>query len=242
MEQWAHTTDTNMAAAFGTLGMPIKVMKGMMEKEGIVRAQFGIGLRNVEGTYKTKRIQSAARAQKLTLSHPYNVIIGAFRIRERFLDLANKGTPLRYVKEDGCDLWKYLPGDSGIPGVKRGQTVIRTGDIKLAASLARVGLPLLSLEGERNRRVFTLQAERHGINGTELMLAWRADPESIPWENYFAQCMRGFHNRERLLDTINRAAIKVTLLGTNTRHAIVTADNQGNVSDKAMQTACEFLE
>lgn len=242
MEQWAHTTDTGMSAAFGTLGMPVKVLKGMLEKEGIVRARFGIGLRNVEGNYKTKAIQSAFRARKLPPAHPYAVIMGAFRIRELFLDLANKGTCLRYVKEEGADLWKYLPGDSGLPGVKRGDAVIRTGDLKLAASLARVGLELLAVEGERNRRVFTLQAARPGVNGGELMLAWRADPESIPWENPFAQAMRGFHNRERLLDAVNRAAIKVTLIGETGRHAIVTSDNEGNVSGKAMKTACDFLE
>jgi hypothetical protein len=49
MEQWTFTTDTGMAAAFGTLGMPVKIYKGMLEKEAVVRVRFGIGLRYVDG-------------------------------------------------------------------------------------------------------------------------------------------------------------------------------------------------
>jgi hypothetical protein len=242
MEQWSFTTDTGMAAAFGTLGMPVKVFKGMVEKEGLVRVRFGIGLRDVEGKYKTKKIQSAARAGKLPTIHPFRVILGTFAIRERILDLANKGKFIRHVPEVGGETWSYQPGDTGLPGVKRGDAVIRTGDIKLVSAFARVGLPLLAIEGDRHQRVFTVQAARPGVNGVELMQAWRADPDSIPWENPFAQAMRGLHNRERLLDAIHRSSLKITLIGANERYAVLTADAEGNMSDKALTTAAEFLE
>lgn len=241
MEQWTFTTDTGMAAAFGTLGMPVKIYKGMVEREGKVRVRFGIGLRDVEGRYKTKKIQSLHRAAKLPADHPLNVILGTFAIRERILDLANRGILCRHV-ENAPGLWLYQPSDTGLPGIKRGDAILRTGDLKLVSALARVGLPLLAIEGERNRRVFTVQALRPGIDGPALMTAWRADPKSIPWETPFAQAMRGLHNRERLLDAINRACLSVTLIGTNERHAILTADAEGNLSDKALQTATDFLE
>jgi hypothetical protein len=241
MEQWTFTTDTGMAAAYGTLGMPVKVYKGMLEKEALVRVRFGIGLRNLEGTYKTKKIQTAHRAGKLPPEHPFRVILGTFAIRDRILDLANKGILIRHIQE-APGLWIYQPSDSGLPGVQRGEAVIRTGDIKLVSALVRVGLPLLAIEGQRNQRLFIVRAAIPGTNGVELMSAWRADPESLPWEVRFAQAMRGLHNRERLLDAIHRSDIKVTLIGTHERHAVVTADKAGNISDKALQTASDFLE
>jgi hypothetical protein len=242
MEQWTFTTDTGIAAAFGTLGMPVKIYKGMIEKEALVRVRFGIGLMDLEGKYKTKKIQSAHRAGKLPADHPFRVILGTFAIRERILDFANKGIFLRHVRETGTALWTYQPSDSGLPGVKRGDAVIRTGDLKLVSALARIGLPLLAIEGQRNQRVFSVLASTPEINGIHLMNAWRADPASIPWENPFAQAMRGLHNRERLLDAMHRSDIKVTLIGSHERHAVLTADKDGNMSDKALTTATEFLE
>ena len=242
MEQWTFTTDTGMAAAYGTLGMPVKVFKGMLEKEGVVRVRFGIGLRDVDGKYRTKKIQSAYRARKLPSDHPFLVIIGTFAIRERVLDLANQGILIRHEREPAAGLWTYLKGDTGLPGVARGDAVIRTGDLKLVAALARVGLPLLAIEGPRNQRVFSVAAARPGVNGVELMTMWREDPASIPWENPFAQAMRGLHNRERLLDAIHRSDLKVTLIGSHSRYAVLTADGAGNLSSEALETAAEFLE
>jgi hypothetical protein len=245
MEQWSFTTDTGMAAAFGTLGMPVHVFKGMLETEGKVRARFGIGLTDVERKYKTKALQSAIRSGKLqhtTPDHPLCVILRAFHNREALLDLANKGRAIRLVKIPRAETFRYEPSDTGLPGVKRGDAILRTGDLKLASALATIGLPILAIEGPRHQHVFSIQAADHIHNGVELMHAWRAKPEAIPWSHPFAQAMRGLHNRERLLDAIHRAGIKITLTAPNGRAAIVTADAQGNTSAAAMDAASDFLD
>jgi hypothetical protein len=245
MEQWTFTTDTGMAAAFGTLGMPVKIYKGMLEKEAVVRVRFGIGLRDVDGKYKTKLIQSHHRSGRLQHEkpdHPFLVILRTFANRDAILNFCNQGQFIRLCPMVGGETFTYRKSDTGLPGVTRGDAVIRTGDLKLVSALATIGLPILAIEGDRHRRVFTVQAANSRHNGPELMMAWRHKPESIPWENPFAQAMRGLHNRERLLDAIHRSDMKVTLIGINERHAILTADKDGNLSNKALQTASDFLE
>lgn len=252
MEQWTFTSDTALAAAFGTLGMPLRVLRDFISGHSAQTVRFGIGLLSTDGGHKTKKLTSDLKSGKLAVSspdHPLLVMLAAFRNREKLLDCANRGAGIRLERENGSLIHSYRPGDSGLPGVPLGAAIIRTGDIKLAATLATLGCRLLAIEGERNRRLFSLDAnapalpDGRPVNAPGLMLDWRAAPESVPWEHPFAQAMRGFHNRERLLDCINRSAIKVSLIHpSGGRFAVVTADSAGNLPGKAMDAVRNFFD
>lgn len=248
MEQWAISKSTEEAAAFATLGMPIRIMRGIEVKRGTESTHFGIGLINVDGDQKTKTLQTAHKTGKLAAGqpwHPLLVIYAAYHARRCILDIANQGHKLSLITS-GTGPATYVQSGTGLPGLTGQGNILKTGDLKLVAALTVLGIPLLHIEGPKGHRTYYLPAAGHcngkPIDATALMTAWRADPESIPWEHPFAQAMRGMQTRERVLDAINNANIACTILQPKgPRSAVVTADAQGNVSDAAMQKVSEFF-
>ncbi|MFT3991056.1 MAG: hypothetical protein QM680_06555 [Luteolibacter sp.] len=250
MEQWTIIKDTDHAAAYGTLGMPIRIMRGLDIRSSKESSHFGVGLQNLDGTEKTKRIQSLHRKgalEKKEPMHAFLVVLAAFENRERLLDCANRGTMISLVRPGGRGPCRYVLGSEGLPGLRADVPVLKTGDLKLVAALGVIGLPVLRIDGSKGNYIFYVQAFRRAgaksIDGGALMAAWRADPESIPWAEPFAQAMRGLRNRERLLDAINRTSIDVTLLQhKGGRSAVVRADAAGNVNGEAMDKVSEFFD
>jgi hypothetical protein len=252
MEHWVISKSTDEAAAFATLGMPIRVLRGMDTKQGKESVHFGIGMMNLEGTEKTKAIQGAFKSGKLARTpwHPYLVIRLAFENRNKILDLANRGELIR-LKGGVLAPGAYAKSDEGLMGLetaaKKGIPLLKTGDLKMVAALSVCGLPILHIEGTPGHRVFYVMAvgysrDRLPVDGGALMKAWREDPASVPWESPFAQAMRGLTTRERVLDAIHNANIAITVMQPrNIKSAIVTADSQGNVSDEAMRKVAEFF-
>lgn len=244
MEQWTTTTDTRIAAAFGTLGMVIRPKKTLDERTGTRIVRFHVAPVNLEGTYKTLEIRGAAERGELAAGHPFLTMLRAIENRRLQLELANHGRFCELVPVPGAPgIHHYQPGTTGLPGLKPGVAVIRTGDLKLVAALGIVGLPVMHIEGPEHSRVWYVQA--HGqprpgglpaVDAVAFKSAWLADKESIPWEDPFAQAMRVLHNRERLLDVINRGA-DVVLLRRGVRKATVRAD----ASDEAWDKASRFL-
>lgn len=247
MENWVISKSTDEAAAFATLGMPIRVLRGMDLKRGKENKHFGIGMVNIEGTEKTKQIQGRYKTGKLAQNpwHPYLVIRLAYENRGKVLDLANRGE--KVVLQGGDSVpGVYVPSGQGLPGLTAAVPCVKTGDLKLVAALSVCGLPVLHIEGTRGNFIFYVKAiGRHRgapIDAGQLIMAWRKDPESVPWEHAFAQAMRGLCTRERVLDAINSSGIAVTVLQTRgPKSAIVQADAKGNVSDAAMESVGEFF-
>lgn len=244
MEQWTTTTDTRIAAAFGTLGMVIRPKKVLHEKSGTRVVRYHIGLESVDKVYQTKPLQLAAKAGTLAQDHPFLTILRAMENRRRLLDLANQGTFCQLAPVlNAPGIWHYVPSDCGLPGLPPAGIVFRTGDLKLVSALGIVGLPVLHIEGPQHHRTWYLSGiplVRGGglppVDPVAFKRAWLADRESIPWEDPFAQAMRGLHNRERLLDVINRGA-DVILLGKGLRKVTLRSD----ATDKAWESAERFL-
>jgi len=244
MEQWTTTTDTRIAAAFGTLGMVIRPKKTLDERCGTRVVRFHVSPGNLEGTMRTLAIRSAAEKGELEPGHPFLNILRAIENRRMQLELANHGRFCALVPVTGAPgIYQYEASTQGLPGLQAGIPVIRTGDLKLVAALGLVGLPVMHIEGPEHARLWYVQA--HGqprpgglpaVDAVAFKSAWLADKESIPWEDPFAQAMRGLHNRERLLDVINRGA-DVVLLRRGVRKATVRSD----ATNAAWDRAAKFL-
>lgn len=248
METWTLTRSTDEAAALATQGAPVRIQRGIAVRSGDESTHFLVGLTNLEGTIKSKRLLTEWGNGALTKSqpaHPMCTIMQAFANRRRILDLANRGT-LCSLMRPLIGPARYEPSPEGLAGLSAAVPVIRTGDLKIVAALSVVGLEILHIDGPSGSRMFYVRAMiDHGgqhIDGAALMRSWRSDPESIPWEEPFAQAMRGLCTRERVLDAIRDSAIDVTVMPRHgIKRAIVQADAQGNVSDAAMQRAGRFF-
>lgn len=244
MEQWTTTTDTRIAAAFGTLGMVIRPKKVLHEQSGTRVVRYHIGLESVDKAYQTKPLQHAAKDGTLPPAHPFLTILRAMENRRRLLDLANRGIFCALRPVAGAPgIHQYEPADHGLPGLPSTGVIFRTGDLKLVSALGIVGLCVLHIEGPEHNRTWYLSGAPlvrtcglPPVDPVAFKRAWLADRESIPWEDPFAQAMRGLHNRERLLDVINRGA-DVLLLTKGRRKVTLRAD----ATDAGWEKAERFL-
>jgi hypothetical protein len=214
MEQWTSTEDTRVAAAMGNLGVVIRLHRTLREKTGVTDTRFHLSLINTDGDVQTKRVLALWRKGRLEKDEPAHPFLTGMRAqvnRELLLDCANKGTRIRLVKVPGTEIWQYVRGgDLGLPGVAGITDLIETGDLKIAAALGLVGIPVVAIQGARGDFKFYLP--RYGpvipagqpADGVELRAAWYRDKAEIPWQNVFAQGIRCLFNRERVLDAVNR--------------------------------------
>jgi hypothetical protein len=214
LEQWTTTTDTRMAAAFGTIGVPVRLRTTIIERTATRSTRFYIALQSVDGDYKTGAIRSAFESGKLSKTdpaHPFLTILRAFENRRLFLDFQNKGRCCTLVQVPGTEIWQYVPSSTGLPGLDGHKEIIKTEDIKMLAALGIMGIPCVKLEGGGHNHQYFLP--RYGpvradgippVDGLRLLESWRKDKEIIPWSHPFAQAARGLYNRERFLDAINR--------------------------------------
>lgn len=241
------TKDIRFAAALGTMGVPIELRVTLDEQSGKRTTRFHLALQSVDrADWQTKRLIDGWRSGRMlarTPEHPFAVIMLAFANRSALLDCVHNGRRLSLQRiAAGVEVWGYAPSDTGLPGRRSvvGGEVIRTGDLKMAAALGTVGLPVVEIEGDAGHRRFYLPrfgpARQGGlppVDGLRLMLAWREDRESVPWEDPFAQAARGLYNRERLLDAVNREVELVMLRKPRSlRSAIVRADASAEAWDK----------
>jgi len=245
MEQWTSTLDTREAAACGTLGIPTRIETTFIESTGKRVSRFHLALCDLDRLYQTKPIllgyKSGALANK-DPAHPFLTIQRAFLNRNAILDLQNKGTFCRLARVPRTVRWQYVPAASGLPGTGGHGEIVKTTDLKLVAALGVIGHPLLALEGSHGNHHYFLP--RWGVpndtlapvtDALALMQAWRADKQSIPWEDPFAQAMRGLHNRERYLDAVNKDVelILMTKPRANWKSAFVRADAPDAAFDRA---------
>jgi hypothetical protein len=243
MEQWSTTLDTRTAAAFGTLGMPVRVKNTLDEKSGKEVVRFQIGLMNMEGTMRTNRLRACLKNGSLEAaqpSHPLLTIHRAYRNRELLLAFQKTGQKIELVPVRGAPgIFEYVVGDRGLPGVERGQAYLKTGDLKMVSALGIMGCRLLAMEGSGNNHLYKVAAINDaGVSGVQLMMDWRASMESIPWEQPFAQAARGLYNRERLLDAVRDCQRMILLRhGKGIRSALI--DEQA--SDKAWDQVSAFF-
>jgi hypothetical protein len=243
-EAWTSTLDTAQAATFGTLGMPIKMQTTLLELTGKRETRFQIALYSIDRTYDTSDIRKRWKNGELeakTPAHPFLTCMRALFNRQEILDLQKNGSAKTLRQVAGCNIYQYVNGGSGLPGVRHGTEVIETTDLKMVAALATVGFPLLAITGPEGNHKYYLPrygAANNGgppcLDGLNLMHAWRRDKEEIPWENPFAQACRVLHNRERFIQAISRDVEMVLLVkpNSNWRSALIRADATPAAFDK----------
>jgi hypothetical protein len=244
MEQWTSTLDTREAAACGTLGIPTRLETTYVETTGKRVTRIHLALCCLERIYQTKPILAGYKngtLEKKDPAHPFLTIQRAFLNWNAILDLQKKGIFQRLAQVPGTVLWQYVPSTTGLPGTAGRGEILKTSDLKLVAALGVVGVPLLAIEGSAGCHAYFLP--RIGpigylgqpVDALHLMQAWRADKASIPWEDPFAQAMRGLYNKERYLDAINRdiELILITKPRSNWKSAFVRADAPDAAFDHA---------
>lgn len=214
MEQWKLTRDTRVAAAFGTLGVPIRIATTIIEATGQRRTTYHLALCSVDRVYSTPLIDrdwKKGTLEQKDPTHPFLTCLRALENRRQLLELIHKpATTLRLVQVGTTGIWQYTrPGDA-LPGVAGHKELFRTSDVKMAAALATVGLAVLAIEPGTGRHTFLLPrwgppraANLPPVDAADFATAWRTQRGAIPWEEPFAQAARALYNRERLLDAIH---------------------------------------
>lgn len=245
-EQRTLTRDTRLAAALGTLGIPIEIRKSREAASGKVFTLFHLALRSLCGCHDTRRLKAQIANGRLEAMDPAHEALTALRAmmnRERLLDFQNKGNFMRLAAVPHTPLWQYVAGDSGLPGKAGQKELIETSDIKLVCALGLVGIPLLAMDGQRGAYRYFLP--RYSLPRTDgqppadavrLMQAWRTCREAMPPDCSFAHGMWGLTNRERLVNALN-AEIESILLRKprSQKSAIVRADASDDAFDRVKE-------
>jgi hypothetical protein len=245
-EQYTLTRDTRLAAALGTLGVPIEIRKNRDAQSGKVLYMYHLGLRSLCRRHDARQLKTRIGNGRLERENPTHEVLTALRAminRERLLDFQNKGVFMRLDSVPGTSLWQYVPGDTGLPGRAGSKELIETSDIKLVCALAVVGVPLLAMDGVRSD--FRYFLPRHGLpkpdgsppaDALKLMQAWRTSRDAMPPDCPFAQAMWGLVNRERLVNALN-AEIETILLRKyrSQKSALVRADATDAAFDKVKE-------
>lgn len=165
MQSWSRTTNLNKAAALATLGIPVQVDKTVDLKTG--KGWHTILLGSESTTVLADHLKSPGEAAtapdhntKLLLGllangkldkadphHPLLDMLRACAAQEVLTDWLKTGRPyhLEAITGSKAERWALAPGPE--PETLRSLTqVIRTADIKLAASLTVLGCPIIRLD------------------------------------------------------------------------------------------------
>lgn len=245
-EQRTLTRDTRLAAALGTLGVPIEIHKTRDAASGKVLYIYHLSLRSVCGRHDTRRLKAWISNGRLETTDPTHEVLTALRAmqnREALLDFQNKGIFLRLAAVPNTPLWQYMPGYEGLRGKQGAKELVETHDLKLVCALGLVGVSLLALDGQRGSFRYFLARYSHPradgqppADAVRLMQAWRANRDAMPPDCPFAQAMWGLTNRERLVNALN-AEIESILLRKprSQKSAIVRADASDAAFDKVKE-------
>lgn len=227
----SQVTNTDLAAALGTLGIPRDLEQPLQVLTGEVeRVAFFFGMTSPCGTYQTGAMIKAWDAPDLPRTHPRHALTYircALRNRQRLLEYAHGTARVGLAQRPGGQLEAitlqaggldrpapaaaYQPDASTTPR-------LQTDDLELAAALLACGVPLwrdLPIERNAGRIIFFfMPASPCGAFQTRpLMLAWenRRWHESNP-EHPFAYVSCAIENRRRLMREIKQKSPLVVFL------------------------------
>jgi hypothetical protein len=208
MESWLSTSKTILAAALGTLGVPIKLERMLDERSGKTRRDFYLGPASADGRYQTASLRASFERGDLARDqpdHPLVDIVYAKHNRDRLLDALNQGRRIQFVRQRGTmDRTFYQPGEgTSFPGSAGHPDIFETRDLNLVAAFARFGVPVLQASGPQGQRTFHLGARARllgpGETVGELAQKWRAGVFESGSEHPFAFAMWGLINYARLV-------------------------------------------
>ena len=126
--------------------------------------------------------------------------------REKILDWLKQGKPHILVEVGNSQRFIYVPVDALPSDVAKYPRQWETRDIKLAASMASLGVPICRIVGSDNGRVFYLAADSialpRELRFDAYALARRYFAGELP-EHPIAWGVQTLKNRERILDMIH---------------------------------------
>lgn len=239
MEIWTATKNLRIAAAFGTLGVPVRIERMVDERSGKAQTTYYLGTTDVFQQLSTKTVKDRYESGVLAKeepSHPLLDALAGMHNREMILDATEKGKFIRLAKVAGVNRTVYIDGDSGFPGTAGHTSLLRTGDLKLVAALARVGVPILAVDGQQGSRRYLLPMawDCFGVR-TDVGLFVKAYREggTKDVEHPFFYAMGGLKARERLLDAL-RDEVELVLIRKpgSARSAYVDPSSTNTALDK----------
>lgn len=260
---WSTVENIDHAAAFRALGIKVMSDKGEhLTATTATRApkwarwsvcQDG----NLPGTTSPiGPLVRAVRHQELAEidpAHPLLDFLAIMAIRHQLVDALHNGTAYRIDIE--ASVYGAVLIRAPEPALVRQPPHIQTGDLKLAACLIRLGLPLARIEGTRPDSKFILASpgyEFHGsapADGFLLVPAFRAlsrltwavpapeVPAGIdPVLNRLRSLMHALWVRDRLHDYIGgRAQNLIVTSPFNHRQLLISENTDGAVLDRCRQ-------
>ena len=239
-EQWHMSTDTAEAAAFAALRATIKIVANLHQRTATREVRLFISPQTEGGIWRVGKIRQAMKTGALVRSepaHPYLTARRAMANREAILDIQNKGKRFVLLPVPGTSgIHQFMPGDSGLPGVKSASAaIVRSTDIKMAAALVTTGFPLLAIDGSAPHHIYSLaafQTPATPLDGATLVSQWRADASAMPFDLPFVQAATALLFREQLRREISAAIDTVLITKNPITHAAVRADAAPQAWDK----------
>ena len=241
-ESWHTTLDTHTAAAAAALGAEVRISSSLLTRTSTREVRFLIARKSADRKWNMGRILKEVRDKtlvKTTPAHPFLVFLRSYMNRQSLLDIAHKGTPMRLVAVSGIPgFHQYVPGESGLPGIAPGSSIVRTDDLKMAGALVSAGFPVLRITGSAGAFEFTHSAftgpAHQGLNAAQLISEWRRDDQALPWELIFTQSAHALTVLEKLHHEVRRARDTIILSKPKTHaHATIHQDASKSAWDKA---------
>jgi hypothetical protein len=228
MERWTTTIDSKEAAAFARLGCTVKIVSQVIERTGKRVVRFHVSTMTEAGE-KVGALRRALHAGELKVLHPLYVMWVAFTCRTRILDLQEAGRfcELREVPGAAGQLWCYVAGQTGLPGVKGAAGVVMTRDVDVVAALGVVGFRLLEIRGTKGDREYLVDAfgGQAGVDVARVIDDWRKRPGEMLESAPVTMALRVLRD----LQTVKRMAREsidqiVMSKPRTTKHAVVRMD------------------
>ena len=258
MQSWSRTTNLNKAAALATLGIPVQVDKTVDLKTGKGWHTILLGsesttvladhLKSQDAPaapdHNTKLLLGLLANGKLDKADPHHPLLDMLRAcaaQEVLTDWLKTGRPyhLEAITGSKAERWALAPGSE--PETTRSITqVIRTADIKLAASLTVLGCPIVRLDSTPQGMKFVFPflgyplKTQPAIRIPDLINAYRQNtlPEESPEHPllWMMQCLMNRHALKEFMQQ-QREVILIRAPGTG-RASLVHRDSTPQCLDQ----------
>ena len=253
---WTVINDIDTAAALRSFGVKVMSDKGQETRNGKAWARwsacndgFVAGTEVPAGTLV--RAVSGGDLSGVDPAHPILDALGVLKIRHQLVDALKNGAHYRISITESVYGSVLHRGDEP-PRIQIADS-LRTGDLKLAACLVRLGLPLQRIEGTPPNSLLVLAATGYELHGTPPVLAaemvpqfralprqmWATPapdmppPETHPQVARICALMHALWVRDRLHDYINGRIQNLIIESPfNQRQVIMPENADGRTLDK----------
>jgi len=166
------TQTTALAAAFATLGVPVRTHRKFRVGTKEDQVTFILGESGVLANREinTSSLHAQYRSGALEAADPRHPLLDCLRAlhnRRCLLDWIAVGNPYHLAIEATCARTRYIAG-AHVQAAAIQQSAIQTTDLSLASALGIVGIPILRIEGSAPSRRFTLPATGLDMRGVTL--------------------------------------------------------------------------